>query len=65
MKPPATHPLADMDVTLPDGRRGRVLKVYEKCSSAPERCMVEIDGAQAAGSFRFTVIPSADLKVSR
>lgn len=63
MKAPAAHPLADMDVTLPDGRRARVLKVFEKCSTAPERCLVDIEGA--APSARLTVKPAAELKVAR
>lgn len=63
MKAPATHPLADMGVTLPDGRRAKVLKVYEKCSTAPERCLIAIP--EGRGHRTLTIIPSADLKVAR
>lgn len=63
MKAPTVHPLVDVTVLLPDGRRGRVVKVYESCSVAPERCMIEVEGA--APIDRFTIKPSADLKVAR
>ncbi|WP_420104540.1 hypothetical protein [Bosea sp. (in: a-proteobacteria)] len=63
MKAPTVHPLLDLTVALPDGRRGRVLRVYEACPVASERCMIEVEGA--APIDRFTVKPSADLKVAR
>lgn len=63
MKAPTVHPLLDLPVALPDGRRGRVLRVYERCPVAPERCMVLIDDDGA--SKPLAIVPSADLKVGR
>lgn len=63
MKAPAVHPLADLPVLLSDGRRGKVLKVFDACSTAPERCMVEVEADAPIN--RFTIVPSADLKVAR
>lgn len=63
MKAPAAHPLAEVSVTLPDGRRATVLKVFEACTTAPERCMVAID--EGRGSRTLTVIPAADLRAAR
>lgn len=63
MKAPASHPLADMPVTLPDGRRATVLKVFEACTTAPERCLVAIP--EGNGSRTLTVKPVVDLKVAR
>lgn len=60
MSTPATHPLTGQSVRLPDGSTGTVLKVYEKCTTAPERAMLDV--AIAPG--RYPVIPTADLKVA-
>lgn len=63
MKAPAAHPLVDLDVTLADGRRAKVLSVFEKCSTAPERCLIAIP--EGGGHRTLTIVPAADLKVAR
>lgn len=63
MKPPAAHPLADMDVTLPDGRRAKVLSVFAACTTAPERCLIAIP--EGGNSRTLTIKPAAELKVAR
>lgn len=60
MKQPAAHPLTDLRVLLPDGRTGRVCKVYPAISTAPERAMIDIENHKGA----LPVVPVANLKVA-
>ncbi|TCR64671.1 hypothetical protein [Bosea sp. BK604] len=59
-KAPAAHPLTDLRVTLPDGRTGRVCKVYPAITTAPERAMVDVDGHKGA----LPLVPVKDLRVA-
>lgn len=63
MKAPAAHPLLDLTVALPDGRRGKVVRVFEACTTQAERCMIDL--GEGAPIDRYTIKPSADLKVAR